>query len=87
MLRCLGIPVKDPTNLIGDNLGVIQNASIPDTDIKKKHVAISYHCVREAVAAQIVTPIWCDTTQNWSDICTKALGPIPFSRIVREQML
>jgi len=58
MLRSLGIPVEEPTNLIGDNLGVIQNASIPDLDLKKKHVAISYHCVREAVAAQIVKPIW-----------------------------
>jgi len=87
MLRSLGIPVEEPTSLIGDNLGVIQNASIPDSDLKKKHVAISYHCVREAVAAQIVKPIWCDTTQNWSDICTKALGAIIFNRIVHQTMV
>jgi hypothetical protein len=62
--------------LVGDNLGVIhQSASILESDIKKKHVAISYHCVREAVAAGIVNPIWCATSENWSDICTKALGP------------
>ena len=88
MLRSLGIPVAEPTNLIlGDNLGVIQSASIPDSDLKKKHVAISYHCVREAVAAQIVRPIWCDTTENWSDICTKALGRIVHERILSRTMV
>jgi hypothetical protein len=87
MLRCLGIPVEEPTNLVGDNLGVIQSASILESDIKKKHVAISYHCVREAVAAGIVNPIWCATSENWSDICTKALGPIVFNNIVRHTML
>ena len=34
MLRCLGIPVKSPCHLFGDNLGVIQNATNPETDIK-----------------------------------------------------
>ena len=45
MLRCLGIPVTNPTNLYGDNFRLIQSASIPDSELKKKHVAISYHFV------------------------------------------
>ena len=49
MLRCLGIPVTNPTNLYGDNFGSIQSASIPDSELKKKHVAISYHFVRESI--------------------------------------
>ena len=53
MLRCLGIPVTKPTNLYGDNFSVIQNAAEPHSDIKKKHVAISYHFVREAIANKI----------------------------------
>jgi hypothetical protein len=48
MLRCLGVPVTKPTNLYGNNYGVIQSATIPDGELKKKHVAISYHYVREA---------------------------------------
>ena len=87
MLRSLGVPVEEPTNLIGDNLGVIQTASIPEADLKKKHVAISYHCVREAVAAQIVRPIWCDTSENWADICTKALGGVKLNAILSRTML
>ncbi|CAJ1970506.1 unnamed protein product [Cylindrotheca closterium] len=57
MLRSLGVPVEEPTNLLGDNLGVIQSAAMKDADLKKKHVTISYHCVCEAVAAQIIKPI------------------------------
>jgi hypothetical protein len=41
---CLGIPVMKPTILYGDNFGVIQSATtIPEGELKKKHVAIAYH--------------------------------------------
>ena len=53
MLRCLGVNVDTASAVYGDNLGVIQNANINDSLLKKKHVAISYHKVREAVAAGI----------------------------------
>ena len=43
MLRCLGIPIPNDgsalTYLFGDNLGFIQNATNPEADLKKKHVA------------------------------------------------
>lgn len=78
MLRCLGVPVDSPTKLFGDNLGVIQNAGEPDADLKKKHVAISFHLVREAVAAGIVTPYWIDTNSNFADILTKQIPSVPF---------
>ena len=40
MLRYLGITVYYPCYLIDKNLVVIQNASNPDTDIKKNHMKI-----------------------------------------------
>ncbi len=43
-----------PTELYGDNFGVIQSAEIPEGELKKKHIAISYHYVREAIASRIV---------------------------------
>jgi hypothetical protein len=43
MLRSLGVPITIPTSLYCDNFGVIQSASIPEGELKKKHVAISYH--------------------------------------------
>ena len=43
MLRCLGINVDTASAVYGDNLGVIQNASIKDSLLKNKHVANIYH--------------------------------------------
>ena len=74
MLRCMGIPVMQPTWMIGDNLGVIQNASVPDSQLKKKHTTISYHRVREAVAAGIIAPYHQPGEYNPSDILTKAVA-------------
>ena len=88
MLRCLGIPVPlgKPTNLYRDNWSVIQSATVPDSEIKKKHIAISYHYVKEAIAAKIVNPVWLRSDENFSDICTKALGGNIFHGHVHELM-
>ena len=74
VLRCLGVPVTKPSALFGNNLGVIQNTSNPDSDIKKKHVAISYHTVREAIAANVLIPYWIKGHYNLSEIMTKQMG-------------
>ena len=50
MLRALGIPVNGLSYLFGDDLSVVTNTTIPSSMLKKKHNAISYHRVREAVA-------------------------------------
>lgn len=86
MLRCLGVPVTKPTDLFGDNRSVFQSAGIPDGELKKKHVAISYHYVREAIAAKIVNSFWVQSEANLADICTKALGREKFRAIVEVLM-
>jgi Reverse transcriptase (RNA-dependent DNA polymerase) len=86
MLRCLGIPVTKPTDLYGDNRSVYQSAGIPDGELKKKHVAISYHYVREAIAAKVVNSFWVQSAANLADICTKALGRNAFRDIVEVLM-
>ena len=86
MLRCLGGPVTKPTDLFGDNFGVIQSAQIPEGELKKKHIAISYHYVREAIAAHIVNAHWCKSHENFADVCTKALGTTIFQDLVNDMM-
>jgi hypothetical protein len=54
MLRCLGKPVQRPTDLFGDNFGLIQSAELPDGELKKKHIAILYHYVREDCECSLV---------------------------------
>ena len=82
MLRCLGVNVDTATSVYGDNLGVIQNATIKDSLLKKKHVAISYHRVREAVAASVIIPIKIRSQDNFADCLTKSLPIADHSRLV-----
>ena len=49
-LRMLGVPVEKESLLIGDNMSVVLNCTLPSSQLKKKHNAIAYHRVREAVA-------------------------------------
>ena len=70
--------MKGPSHLHGDNLGIIQNATISKADLKKKHVAISCHVTREAVASGICLPMWLKSEHNHSDIMTKQIGSTAF---------
>ncbi len=54
VLQCLGVAVTKPTEFFSDNFGIIQCAEIPEGELSKKHIATSFHCVREAIAAKIV---------------------------------
>ena len=74
-LRMLGVKVEGPTKMYGDNQSVIVNTSLPSSSLKKKHNAVSYHRVREAVAADIIRLFHIPGTQNTADVLTKPLGP------------
>ena len=46
-----GVPIDGPTNMYCDNEAVVINSSCPELSLKKRHNAIAYHCIHEAVAA------------------------------------
>ena len=46
-----GVPIDGPVNMYCNKSGVVANASRPESTLKKKHNAIAYHRVHEAVAA------------------------------------
>ena len=54
MVRCLGILVTKLVNIFGGNCEVIQSDTILDSDLKKDHILISYHYIREDIAVKIV---------------------------------
>jgi hypothetical protein len=54
MLRSLGVSLDGPALMIGDNISVVLNTTVPSSVLKKKHNAIAYHCVREAIVARIM---------------------------------
>jgi hypothetical protein len=73
VLMSLGVPLKGCTVLYGDNKSMIQSSSLPEGQIKKKHVMLAWHKVRETHAAGITQCRWVDTHQNKSNLLTKAL--------------
>ena len=78
-LRSLGVTVQRPALLFGDNQAVIRNTESVASQLAKKHVAISYHMVRESIAAGIVQPLKIDGRENFADILTKSPSPRVFS--------
>jgi hypothetical protein len=71
-----GIRIDGPTNVFCDNMAVVKNTSAPESRLKKKHMAIPYHRVREACAAGTIRIAKEHTDSNLADILTKNLpGP------------
>jgi hypothetical protein len=73
MLRMLGVPVEGPSVMFGDNLAVVNSASIPEDTLKKRHNALSYHRVREAIAAKVLKFHHISGKENPADVLTKFL--------------
>ena len=72
-LRMFGLPLEGPCNVFYDNEFVTNASMIADVTLKKKHVSISYHQAREAVAAQIMLVFYKRSATNHSDLFTKSL--------------
>ena len=72
--RYLGARVATTTYLFGDNASVVQSASIPHSRLAKRHIALSYHCVREAIAAGLIKFGHIPGDENVADILSKHWG-------------
>jgi hypothetical protein len=79
----LGIPIDGPALMLGDNASVITSTTTPSSPLRKKHNAVAYHRVREAIAAGIVRFAKVDSSENLSDCLTKPLRPDEFMRLVK----
>ena len=81
-LRMMGVPIEGPCNVFCDNNAVVINSKYPESMLKKKHTAIKYHCMREAIAAKTTQVAKEDTSMNLVDLLTKCNpGPTPKSLI------
>jgi hypothetical protein len=82
-LRMMGIPIDGPAWMFGDNQSVITSSTIPHSNLNKRHNALSYHRVREAIAAGILYFIHIDGTLNPSDVLTKFLAWAKFWPLIQ----
>ena len=72
-LRMFGIPMDGPANVFCDNGSVVANTQNPASTVKKKHLLICYHLVREQVAALVLRVAKEDGKTNLADVLTKLM--------------
>ena len=70
----MGIPLDGPAWLFGDNQSVITSSTLPHSKLNKRHNALSYHRVREAIASGILYFIYIKSEHNPADALTKFLN-------------
>jgi hypothetical protein len=70
-LHSFGVPFTHVCHVFGDNISVILNIQQPDSQLCKKHLAISYHVSHESCAAHIIELFYIPLKQNYADLLTK----------------
>jgi hypothetical protein len=73
-LRYLGVPIQGRAVMFGDNQSVITSSTIPHSKLNKRHNALSYHRVREAIVAKVISFFHIEGKKNPADILSKHCG-------------
>jgi hypothetical protein len=83
MLRSLRLALDGPRLMLGYNMSVVLNTSVPSSVLKKSHNAIVYHQVREAIASRIMRFSYIKGEKNVSDVLTKPLSNEKFHYLMK----
>jgi hypothetical protein len=83
MLRSLGVVLDGPALMLGDNMSVVLNTTVLSSVLKKKHIAIAYQRVREAIAARIMRFAYIKSEENVGDFLTKPLSNEKFHYLMK----
>lgn len=70
-LRYLRVPIRSISYMFGDNKSVVDSNVTPNGKLHKRHVALSFHRVRESIAAGIVNYLFIDGKYNPADAFSK----------------
>jgi hypothetical protein len=81
-LYMLGVPISGPANVFCDNKSVVINSMVPESTLKRKHNAIAYHRVREAVAAGVLRIAFVFLKYNNADLLTKPLAGVALKGLI-----
>ena len=73
-LRYLGVPIRDKSYMFGDNKTVVDSSTVPHSKLHKRHTALSFHRVREAIASGYVVFTHINSEDNPADILSKHWG-------------
>jgi hypothetical protein len=75
-LQYLGVPVSDKSYMFGDNKSVVTSSTIPHSKLNKRHNALLYHRVREAIAAKIIDFLHINGKTNPANVLSKHCGHV-----------
>ena len=70
-IRMMGIPLEGYAHVKVDNMSVVKNSSVPESQLKKKSNSIAYHFVRQLVAADVARISYEPGETNLADMLTK----------------
>jgi len=70
----LGVPICEKTYMFRDNKSVVDSSSKPQSKLHKRHTALSFHHVCEAIAAKIIAFYHLPGHLNPADILSKHWG-------------
>jgi hypothetical protein len=73
-LRYLGVPIRGKSYVFGDNESVVKSAIHIHAKLHKRHNMLSFHFVREAIAAGYIRLIHIPGNTNPADILSKHWG-------------
>jgi hypothetical protein len=73
-LRYLGVPLRERSYMFGDNESVVNSAMHPFAKLHKRHTALSFHRVREAIASKKYVFTHIPGENNPADIVSKHWG-------------
>jgi hypothetical protein len=73
-LRHLGVPVDDTSCMFGNNGSVVTSSTVPDSQLNRRRLTLSYHCVREANASGMVAFHCMPGEINPSDVLSEHWG-------------
>jgi hypothetical protein len=79
------VALDGPALMLGDNMSVVLNTTVPSSILKKKHNAIAYHRVREAmaIAARIMMFAYIKSEKNERDVLKKPLSNEKFHYLMK----
>jgi hypothetical protein len=86
MLRWLGLALDGPALMLGENMSVVLNTTVPSSVLKKKHVSFAYHRVIEAIAARIMRFAYVKSEESVSDVLTKPSSNEKFHNLMKRRL-
>jgi hypothetical protein len=81
------VALDGPVLILGDNLSVVLNTTVPSSVLKTRHNAIAYHRVREAIAARIIKFSFIKSEENVSDVLTTPLINEKFQFLMKSWLM